>query len=125
MALSTVVVAAVLAAPTVLGQALDNYGLVEASRFGLPTVNLVDFISRLVRIFLAVVVVVVILMIILAGFRWMLSGGDEEKRKKAQSALINAIIGLVIIFLAYAIVSFVINALVGSGAGTVSTRLLN
>lgn len=116
--------AAVLAAPTVLGQALDNYGLVEASRFGLPTVNLVDFISRLVRIFLAVVVVVVILMIILAGFRWMLSAGDEEKRKKAQSALINAIIGLVIIFLAYAIVSFVINALVGSGSSGISSGLL-
>jgi len=95
----------------VFAQDAISNGLVNASTFGLPNVDLITFISRLVRIFLSLVVLIVILMIILSGFKWMLSGGDDEKIKKARSSFINSIIGLIIIFISYAIVSFVLRSL--------------
>ncbi len=95
-----------------------NYGLLWASTFGLPNVNLFAFISRLVRVFLAIVIVVVVLMILISGLKWMLAGEDEDKKKKARGAFINAIIGLIIIFAAYAITAFIIGALMSAAGGT-------
>lgn len=43
------------------------------------------------------------------GFNIMTAGGDEEKVKKGKTVLIQAAIGLVVIFLANSIVSWVIN----------------
>ena len=49
--------------------------------------------------------------IIYAGFRWMTSGGNEENISKAKARLKNSIIGLVIIFISYAIVAYVADVL--------------
>ncbi|MFA6422021.1 MAG: hypothetical protein WCV92_01310 [Candidatus Buchananbacteria bacterium] len=96
------------------GQSAVNVGLLEAGTFGLPNVDLITFISRLVRIFLSLIVLIAVLLIILSGFRWMVAGGDEEKIKKARSALFNAIIGLILVLSSYAIVSFVISVLINA-----------
>jgi hypothetical protein len=47
------------------------------------------------------------------GFNIMTAGGDEEKVKKGKTILIQAGIGLVVIFLANSIVSWIINAVLG------------
>jgi len=51
--------------------------------------------------------------LVYGGFLWMTSGGEEEKIKKAKGMITNAIIGLVIVILAYAISNFVIERLGG------------
>jgi hypothetical protein len=56
--------------------------------------------------------VVFIGIILFAGFQWMTSGGSEDKIKKAKSNLLHAVIGLTIIFLAYAITWFVADVLI-------------
>lgn len=43
------------------------------------------------------------------GFTWMTAAGDKTKVEKATSIIKNAIIGLVIIVLAYAIATFIID----------------
>jgi len=48
------------------------------------------------------------------GFNILTAGGDEEKVKKGKTILIQAAIGLVVIFLAASIVSFVIERLLGT-----------
>lgn len=98
--------------PIVYAQGAIDAGLIRASQFGLPDVDLITFITRLVRVFLSIIILIVVLMIILSGLKWMLAGGDEEKIKKARGAFFNAIIGLIIVFASYAIVSFVINLMV-------------
>jgi len=54
--------------------------------------------------------------IVYGGAMWMTSGGNEEQIKKAKGMIVNAIIGLVIVLLAYAISSFIIDKLAGAVA---------
>jgi hypothetical protein len=48
---------------------------------------------------------------IYAGYTWMTAQGDSKKVTEAKGVLTNAIIGLVIVALAYAITAFVFNRL--------------
>ena len=47
------------------------------------------------------------------GFNILTAGGDDDKVKKGKAILIQAGIGLVVIFLAWSVVSFVIKNLLG------------
>lgn len=49
-----------------------------------------------------------VILIIIAGFKYVTSGGDAAKTKSAKDTIVSAVIGLVIIALADAIISFVI-----------------
>lgn len=53
--------------------------------------------------------VVCVVMIIVAGYSYMTAGGDESKVKDASKTLTNAIIGLVICFIAVILVNFVLD----------------
>lgn len=59
----------------------------------------------------AITGVVAVVVIVISGFRYMTSGGDAQKVASAKSTLIGAIIGLVIIVLAQAIITFVVRKL--------------
>lgn len=45
------------------------------------------------------------------GFRWMTAGGNEEKVKTGKEFLVNGINGIIVIFLAYALVYVILSAL--------------
>ena len=60
---------------------------------------------------LYIVGIVAVIMLIIGGIRYVVSGGDAKKVTDAKNTVLYAIIGLVICFLAFAIVNFVINAL--------------
>jgi len=49
------------------------------------------------------------------GFNILTAGGDEEKVKKGKTVLIQAVIGLVIIFLASSIVNWVVTKILTNG----------
>jgi hypothetical protein len=61
----------------------------------------------IIRYALGFIGIIFIALIMIAAFQWMTSGGNEDKIKKAKSHLLNAVIGLAIIFMAYAITWFV------------------
>ena len=48
------------------------------------------------------------------GFNILTAGGDEEKVKKGKTILIQAAIGLVVIFLASSIVNWVVTSILGT-----------
>lgn len=52
-----------------------------------------------------------VIMILYGGFTWMTAGGNEEKVEKAKKIVTAAVIGLVIILVAWAIVIFALNVL--------------
>ena len=60
---------------------------------------------------LYIVGIIAVLMLIIGGIRYVVSGGDSKKVTDAKNTVLYAIIGLVICFLAFAIVNFVISAL--------------
>ena len=66
---------------------------------------------------LYIVGIIAVIMLIIGGIRYVTSGGDSKKVTDAKNTVLYAIIGLVISFLAFAIVNFVISALPSSSDG--------
>jgi hypothetical protein len=64
-------------------------------------------VGDVIGIVLSFVGVLFLLLIIYGGISWMFSGGNEQKVQKAQGIIINAVIGLVIVFAAYFITDFI------------------
>ena len=65
---------------------------------------------------LYIVGIIAVVMLIIGGIKYVVSGGDSKKVTDAKNTVLYAIIGLVIAFLAFAIVNFVISALPSSAA---------
>ncbi len=76
------------------------------------TVN--NLISTIINILTYIVGIVTVVMIIISGLRFVTSGGDSQKVAAAKTALIYALIGLIVVALAQAIIHFVINTSVES-----------
>jgi len=72
-------------------------------------------IGRVINAVLGIVGSLALLMFIYGGFTWMLSGGNSSAVEKGKNILIWASLGLVIIFISYALVSFVINTATSGG----------
>jgi hypothetical protein len=53
-------------------------------------------------------------MLIVGGFWYITSAGNEEQAEKGKTAITNAIIGVIVVLLSYAVVT-VIGALVNTG----------
>ena len=61
-----------------------------------------------------IVGVIAVVMLVFGGIKYVVSGGDAKKVTDAKNTVLYAIIGLVIAFVSYAIVTFVISALPSS-----------
>lgn len=68
--------------------------------------------ARLIRVVLELLGLIALVVIIVAGFRWMTAGGDEEKVTTSKKQLTNGVIGLIVILVAFAIATFVLNQLI-------------
>lgn len=77
-----------------------------------------DIIAAIISVALSLLAIIFIVLMIVSGYQWMTAGGNEEQVKKAQSRIKNAIIGLVIVILAYVITAFVFRNLPGGPGGT-------
>lgn len=73
-----------------------------------------ELIVRVIKILLTLSGMVSVLFVILGGFWYMTSGGNEEQAEKGKSTLTNFFLGLVLILMAYAIVT-IVNTIVTAG----------
>ncbi len=85
----------------------------DDAAFSLPSANITTVVARVIQGALGLLVIIFFILIILAGFRWMTAGGNEEIVAKAKKNIINAIIGVVIVIMAYAITVFIFNVMLG------------
>jgi len=76
--------------------------------YGNQKTDLRVLVGKIINVVLGFLAIIFLALAIFAGFQYMTSGGNEEQTKKAISLLKNAIIGLLIILLAWAITKFVI-----------------
>lgn len=51
---------------------------------------------------------IAVIMIVIGGVRYATSGGDEKNVKAAKNTILYAIVGLVVVVIAYAVVNFVL-----------------
>ncbi|MFA6322752.1 MAG: pilin [Candidatus Buchananbacteria bacterium] len=97
--------------------AATDFGLGYGTYLGLGTQDIRVTVMNIVRVLLGFLGIIALVLVIYAGYLWMSSVGNEEKITQAKAILRNAAIGLVIIFSAFAIVSFIIGMLTGSLGG--------
>lgn len=64
-------------------------------------------ISGAISLILIVVAIVFFFILVLGGLRWVTSGGDEKKVGEARAQITNALIGLAIVFAAWAIMKLI------------------
>lgn len=71
--------------------------------------NITQLILSIINILLALAGLIAVLVLIIGGFRYVTSFGNEEAVDKAKKMILNAIIGIVVIILAFVIVRIVSN----------------
>lgn len=83
----------------------------------LPSADIRVIVARIIRVVLSLLGVVALLLVLWGGFQWMSANGEEEKILDAKRNLINSAIGLAIILSAWAITTFVLNAILQATTG--------
>lgn len=82
------------------------------AKVGAAQMNYTDFISKIVQAGLGIVGLVFFILIFYGGYLWLAARGKDEDIKKAQSTIIAAIIGLMIVVGSYVLTNFVFGRLV-------------
>ena len=72
-----------------------------------PNVQLNTILQNAINIVFVVAGLVVLVMLIWGAFQWILSGGDKEAVGKARGRIINALIGLAVLALAWFMLALV------------------
>jgi type IV secretory pathway VirB2 component (pilin) len=70
--------------------------------------NFIDTLDTMLGYLIGLLYFVAVVFALYGGFQILTAGGDEEKVKKGKTTLIQAVIGLVVIFLASQIVNWII-----------------
>ncbi len=101
----------VLIAPIMV--AADDFGTDKLNDLHLPnqTADPEAIIGNVINLVLGFLALIAVIIILIAGFEWMTAGGNDKRVETAQKRLKYGLIGLIIIFLAYGIVTFVLSTL--------------
>ncbi len=99
---------AILAMPAI-ASAQVNVNKINGSTFGLGTADLESTVINVVQWVLGFLGLIAVIMILIGGFQWITAGGNEEKVASAKKVISAAVIGLIIVLLAWAIVIFVVS----------------
>jgi hypothetical protein len=80
----------------------------------LPTDNVPEIIGGAIRTGLGIVGSIALVLFIYGGFTWMTAGGNAQRVTTGRNILLWASIGLVVIFLSFAILTFIFDAIKGT-----------
>lgn len=95
-----------------LALSIENFGQIQAPQ-AIPTGGLEEggvgqrLIQSAATYFLIFGILLALIFITYAGIQWIMSGGDKTKVEAARGRIIYAIVGLVIMLLAYFIVKLI------------------
>jgi hypothetical protein len=64
-----------------------------------------QMIGNILTVAMIIGVLIALVFLIWGGIRWIMSGGDKTKVESARSTIIGAIVGLIIVFLSYLVIS--------------------
>ena len=115
---TTLILAGILFAFTVMPVLALDTGIEYGTFTGLGTKDLREGVMAIVNVLLGFLGIVAIIVILYGGFVWLTSAGNEEKVGQAKKIITAGIIGLIIIFVSYAIATFVINQLISATGAT-------
>jgi hypothetical protein len=73
----------------------------------LGNIRVAGIVSALIQLVLVIAAVVAFFYLLIGGVKWITSGGDKEQTAKAQGTITAALIGLLIVFAAWAIIKLI------------------
>ena len=93
----------------VLAQSNGNISLAPNDATFNPLINLTpgSIVSGAISLIMLVVALVFFFMLVLGGLKWVMSGGDQKAVEAARNQITNALIGLAIVFAAWAIIRLI------------------
>ncbi len=90
------------------GQQVINLGVPVNSGFtNVTNLTFAALITYAIQLILIAAAVLFFFLLVLGGIRWITSGGDKGKTEGARAQITAALVGLVIVFAAWAIVTLV------------------
>lgn len=66
-----------------------------------------SIISALIRLVMVIAALVFFFILVIGGIKWIASGGDKAQTESARNQITAALVGLVIVFAAWAIVALI------------------
>ena len=88
--------------------AADSLDLSASGNFvNLGNITINNMVSGAITMVLIVVSLIFFFILVIGGLKWITSGGDEKKVAAARTQITNALIGLVIVFAAWAIMKLI------------------
>lgn len=102
-----------LAAGAMAGSAInafaaDSVNLNATGKFvTLGNITITSLVSGAIRLVLILASLIFFFMLVWGGIQWMMSGGDKNAAEQARSKITNALVGLVIVFSAWAIMALI------------------
>ncbi|MBI5405090.1 MAG: Ig-like domain-containing protein, partial [Candidatus Kerfeldbacteria bacterium] len=93
---------------------IENIG----GSIGLTSTDFKAVVINIIRWALGILTLVAVSFIIYGGFLWLTSNGNEKQIEKAKRVILNAVVGLIIVLIAWAIVFFVARTALNSTDGT-------
>ena len=79
----------------------------------LNTSSFPELVANILKTAVGVVGAIALLIFVYGGFLWLTSGGEAGKVEQGKEAMKWALIGLLVVFSSYTLVSFVLSALMG------------
>lgn len=100
-----------LSAFPLLARAQDRFGLNYATGAGLGTRDIRATVSTIINVVLGFVGIIFFAFMVIGGARWMISAGYENQIEEAKKSFTHAAVGLLIIFVAFALTRFAFSIL--------------
>jgi hypothetical protein len=88
--------------------AADKIDLSPTGEFSkLGGLEISDIVSGFIRLVLVIAALVFFFILVIGGIRWIASGGDKANTETARNQITAALVGLVIVFSAWAILQLI------------------
>lgn len=103
-----IIITAIIMMVPVVVLAQVNVNYIPGTTFGLGTADLQSTVVKIVQWVLGFLGLIALIMIIYGVFGAIFSGGNEDKMAFAKKTIVAAVIGLIVVLIAWAIVTFVV-----------------
>lgn len=108
IALFSLIMFGITISPVLAGNITDQMRE-SITELTLPTTDAPEsVIGGIIQVFISIFGIIFFALMVYGGYKWMIAQGREEEVKKAKDIIRSAIIGLGVVFLAFAISLFVI-----------------
>ena len=74
---------------------------------GIENLTIGSIVAGAIRLILVIAALVFFFILVIGGIRWIASGGDKTQTENARNQITAALVGLVIVFAAWAIVQLI------------------